>query len=246
MIYHVLNGDALLSQFPQSIPGERIVFRECLVDGPVNPNPTQDFWQVREAFIQSYPNLEQVDYQKNSYQEILKIKSIPAVAKIYLWFEEDLFCQVNLWFVLNFLHAHPAEVYLILPYPDSPYHFSRLGAKDLEVSFSKKSHFLSLKEREVLGNLWFHFQNEEVAEALQVAQLFAERFPFLKLAVEAWRDMIPIGDFPGKPKAVLLELAAKNKTKDFEKIFRDFQKQLPEYGFGDLQVHSMCHELGII
>jgi hypothetical protein len=33
---HILNGDALLFKFPSSIPGEKIVFRECLVDGPVD------------------------------------------------------------------------------------------------------------------------------------------------------------------------------------------------------------------
>lgn len=220
MIYHILNGDALLEKFPKEVPGERIIFRECLIDGPVNPTPTQELWQVREAFIQeNYFANQKVDYRKNSYEEILKIKSIPDDAKIYLWFEEDLFCQVNLWFILNFLKSHPAEVYLILPYPDSPYHFSTLSSKDLEVSFLEKSHSLSPKEREVLGNLWLHFQNEDVFEALKIAQLFTERFPFIKPAVEAWRDMIPVGNYPGKPKSVLLDISKKINTRDFERIF---------------------------
>lgn len=247
MIYHILNGDALLEKFPKEVPGERIIFRECLIDGPVNPTLTQELWQVREAFIQeNYFGDQKINYRKNSYEEILKIKSIPDDAKIYLWFEEDLFCQVNLWFILNFLKSHPAEVYLILPYPDSPYHFSTLSSKDLEVSFLKKSHSLSPKEREVLGNLWLHFQNEDVFEALKIAQLFTERFPFIKPAVEAWRDMIPVGNYPGKPKVCLQEIAQKLRTNDFGTLFKEFQKQLPEYGFGDLQIKRMCQELGII
>lgn len=247
MIFHVLNGDALAEIFPETIPGDRIIFRECLVDGPVNPTPTKELWQVREAFIQgNYSLNEEVNYRKNSYEEIIKIKSIPSDSKIYLWFEEDLFCQVNLWFILNYLKTHSAEVYLILPYPDSPYHFSRLSTRDLEISYLKKSHYLSPKEREVLGNLWLHFQNEDVFEALQIALLFNERFPFIKPAVEAWRDMIPLGDFPGKPKAILIEISQKLQPNDFSAIFQEFQKQLPEYGFGDLQLKRMCEELGII
>ncbi len=246
MNYHILNGDALASQFPDSIQGERIIFRECLVDGPVNPTPTQELWQVREEFIRkNYPEASEIDYRTHSYEEILKIKSIPADAKIYCWFEEDLFCQVNLWFILNYLKTHPAEVYLILPYPDSPYHFSTLGEKDLIQAFQTKAHSLLNREREVLGNLWLHFQNENVFEALKIAGLFTERFPFIKPAVEAWRDMIPVGNFPGKPKAALLEISQNLRTNDFTTIFREFQKLLPEYGFGDLQVKRMGKELGI-
>ncbi|OOG78128.1 DUF1835 domain-containing protein [Algoriphagus sp. A40] len=247
MIFHILNGDALAEIFPKSIPGERIIFRECLIDGPVNPTPTQELWQVRAEFIQqNYSGGEKVDYRKNSYEEILKIKFIPSGAKIYLWFEEDLFCQVNLWFILNYLKDHHAEVFLVLPYPDSPYHFSELKESELVDSYDTKAHALNVKEMEILARIWIHFQKEEVYEAHKIASVFQERFPFLKLAVEAWRDMIPFGDFLGKPKTVLTEIIKKSSSNDFGTIFKEFQKQLPEYGFGDLQVKRMCGELGII
>jgi hypothetical protein len=247
MIFHILNGDALAGIFPKTIPGERIIFRECLLDGPIRPTSGQELWQVRAEFIRkNYPEAEIIDYHEYSYEEILKIKSIPLVAKIYLWFEEDLFCQVNLWFVLNYIKDHPAHVFLILPYPDSPYHFSTLKDSELEESYHSKAHALNPKEMGVLGNLWIHFQNEEVFEALQVAQAFNDRFPFLKKAVDAWRDMIPIGKFSGKPKSVLLEISQKLGSTDFDTIFQEFQKRLPEYGFGDLQVKRMCKDLGIL
>lgn len=247
MIFHILNGDALAEIFPKTLPGERIIFRECLVDGPVNPTPTQELWQVRAEFIQkNYPGGEKVDYKKQSYEEILKIKSIPSGSKIYLWFEEDLFCQVNLWFILNYLKDHHAEVFLVLPYPDSPYHFSELKESELVDCFETKAHALNVKEMEILARIWTHFQKEEVFEALKIAEIFKERFPYLKLAVQAWRDMIPLGDFPGKPKTVLMEISQKLGSNDFWTIFKEFQKQLPEYGFGDFQVKRMCKELGII
>lgn len=246
MNYHLLNGDALAEIFPKSIPGERIVFRECLLDGPVNPTPTQELWQVREEFIQkNYPGAAEIDYKTYSYEEILKIKSIPADAKIYCWFEEDLFCQVNLWFIFNYLKTHPAEVHLVLPYPDSPYHFSVMREKELIETYEKKSKVLSQRERAVLGDLWIHFQNNDVFEALKIATLFLERFPFLKPAVESWRDMIPIGDFPGKPKATLLKIHEEFGEIDFGSVFREFQKRIPEYGLGDLQVLRMYKELGL-
>ncbi len=246
MIYHILNGDALLSQFPSEIPGERISFRECLVDGPVLPDEGQELWKLREAFItQSYTADFQNDYRTYSYEEILRIKSIPADSQIYCWFEEDLFCQVNLWFVFNYLKNHPAEVNLVLPYPDSPYHFSVLGKKELIEVYEKKAKKLSQRERAVLGDLWIHFQQKDVFEALKIADLFIERFPFLKPAVESWRDMMPMGDYPGKPKATLMKIREELGEVDFETVFREFHKRVPEYGFGDLQVLRMCRELGM-
>ena len=40
--FHILNGDALKSQFPERILGEIIVARECLVDGPVEGHRLTD------------------------------------------------------------------------------------------------------------------------------------------------------------------------------------------------------------
>jgi hypothetical protein len=247
MNFHILNGDALAVLFPDSIPGERIIFRECLMDGPVTANSGDEFWKKREDFLEAaFPEAKDLNYKTQVRDEILKIKSIPEEAKIYLWFEEDLFCQINLWFILNYLKDQPANVFLVLPYPDSPYHFSTLKESELVDSFESKAHALNAKEMEILGKIWTHFQKEEVFEALQIAEVFKDRFPFLKHAVQAWRDIIPVGDFPGKPKAALLEISKSLKTKDFPTIFKEFQKQLPEYGFGDLQVKRMCRELEII
>ena len=32
---HILNGDALLDRFPFGIEGEKIIMRECLIDGNI-------------------------------------------------------------------------------------------------------------------------------------------------------------------------------------------------------------------
>lgn len=241
---HILNGDALAMKFPESISGEKIIVREALIDGPVKAESLEEFWEIRDKFInENYPDASDLDYSKLSVAEFEKILNLPADSKIYCWFEEDLFCQVNLWFVIYLLHNHPGDVFLVLPYPDSPYHFTNLSEQDLVNSFESKAHFLNSKEREILETLWQHFQNEEIFEALQIGELFNERFPFLKQAIEAWRDMIPVGDYPGKSKATLLEIQKELQTEEFELIFTEFQKRLPVYGFGDLQVKRLLKEM---
>ena len=241
---HILNGDTLASQFPESIPGEKIIVRECLIDGPVKADSLEEFWRIRSLFInENYPDSSDLDYSKLSVSEFQKILNLPPDSKIYCWFEEDLFCQFNLWFVIYLLRNNPCDVFLVLPNADSPYHFTNLSEVDLVDSFESKSQFLNCKEREIMETLWHHFQNEEIFEALQIGELFNERLAFLKKSIEAWRDMIPVGDYPGKPKATLLEIQNDLQTEEFEPIFTEFQKRLPIYGFGDLQVKRLLKEM---
>ncbi len=240
MIFHILNGDALSGSFPKSIPGERIIFREAVIDGPVKADSLEEFWEMREKFItENYAEVYDLDYFKLRVAEFEKILNLPSDSKIYCWFEEDLFCQVNLWFVIYLLRNNSSEIFLVLPNPDSPYQFSNLSEQDIVDSYNSKSYFLNLKERKILETLWQHFQNEEIFEALQIGELFKEHFPFVKSAVESWRDMIPVGHYPGKPKATLQEIQNELQTEDFEAVFNEFKKRLPIYGFGDLQVKRL-------
>ena len=48
---HVLNGDALLNQFPESLTGERLVMRECMIEGPLNGASLESFYQERIEFL---------------------------------------------------------------------------------------------------------------------------------------------------------------------------------------------------
>jgi len=109
--YHILNGDALKAQLPKSITGEIIVARECLVDGPVEGSTLEALYETRTQFLSSaYGGNEEIDYYQKTISEFEKIQRIPHGAEINLWFEDDLFCQVNLWFILH-LMKESDEIY---------------------------------------------------------------------------------------------------------------------------------------
>lgn len=246
MIFHILNGDSLLQQFPTEIPGERISFRECLIDGPVKANSMEEFWRMRKEFIEkSFPQNPELDFADYSQKEIEKISRIPEGSQVYCWFEEDLFCQANFWFTLTLLQGKSLEVHLVLPSPESPYNFSVSGHPGLLTSY-QLAISLDEKSRDVLEKLWKCFEVGDVETAQFLAQKAEFSLPFLGKAIEAWRNMIPQNGHPGKPKQVLLEIHSQNPEADFGSVFREFQKRVPEYGFGDLQVLNMCRELGIM
>lgn len=51
MIYHVLNGDALAETF--NLEGEKVICRECLIDGDLRAKNLKELWKVRAEFIKN-------------------------------------------------------------------------------------------------------------------------------------------------------------------------------------------------
>ena len=113
MIHHILNGDSLAHTFPEAnLPGEIVVFREALIDGDLTGDTLLTFWHTRAK----YHGANQVDYDRMVLVEINKLLHAPDHSEFNLWFEYDLFCQVNLWFLLNLLNNLPISKQIFLVY----------------------------------------------------------------------------------------------------------------------------------
>src|SRR5690349_5300808 len=96
-VYHILNGDSLAYSFADSkIEGNIIVAREALIDGELSGNSLQDFWNARANYL----GLTEAEYRDRVAGEFEKIMNAPDDSEFNLWFEYDLFCQVNMWFVI--------------------------------------------------------------------------------------------------------------------------------------------------
>ncbi|MUP46057.1 DUF1835 domain-containing protein [Gramella sp. BOM4] len=123
-ISHILNGDALKQGFPKRIPGELIIVRECLIEGDVSRRDLDGFFASRISWLGEAYNESRENYKRRVKQEFKKILNLDKKSEINLWFEEDLFCQVNLWFVCYLLKLIDAEnVYLIKPESQDRYGF---------------------------------------------------------------------------------------------------------------------------
>jgi hypothetical protein len=90
---HILNGDALVDRFAAAnIQGTYIIVREALIDGPVYAKTLADFWELRAGYFSADNNAH---YYEVIVSEFEKLKQVNKDDAIHLWFEDDLFCQVN-------------------------------------------------------------------------------------------------------------------------------------------------------
>ena len=106
MVYNILNGDSLAYSFQDAkIEGNNVVVRECLIDGDLSGDNLYDFWQSRANYI----GITETEYNNSVVQEFEKIMNAPYDSEFNLWFEYDLFCQVNMWFIISIINSLPAK-----------------------------------------------------------------------------------------------------------------------------------------
>ena len=236
---HILNGDVLLERFPSEIEGEHMVMRECLVDGPIHASTLEEFYQTRATFIGTLEGCTAEDYFSSTVPEFKKMLAIPKNTAIYLWFEDDLFCQLNCWFLLNLLKNNVNNIYLVRPKAHARYGFGYLTQQELRSCFEEA---IPLEQREIFANLWPAYKKGDTSSLLALAKSLVQ-LPFIEEAVQMHIDRLPTTTSLGTPKDTLLRIMDELQTTSFGPIFKEFGQRLPMYGFGDLQVKRLYNDL---
>ena len=81
------------------------------------------------------------------------MQDIPKNSEINLWFEDDLFCQVNFWFVMSLLKNKKKnyQYFLIRPLKRHEYSFGSMSEKELSLAYTQK---IELTDLDKLTQLW--------------------------------------------------------------------------------------------
>lgn len=241
-VYHILNGDSLKQQFPQNILGEIIVARECLVDGNIKGSDLDELFVSRAKFLsRSYGGSER-EYYENTASEFQKILVINRNSDLNLWFEDDLFCQVNFWFVahLIFKYLKDVSVYLVRPPMHTPYGFGGLNEGALIEAYENRVRISNLGK---IASLWKCYQDGDTEPLISTAKKLKDSFPFIFRAVEAHIERIPSENDPGRPVRALIEIMNELESEDFGAVFKEFHRREAIYGFGDIQVKKLFNEI---
>lgn len=241
--YHILNGDCLAEQLTQtSISQNLIVFRECLIDGNVYATDMVEFWDIRARYIADTHNASTETYFTKTVAEFEKIDNLPDDAEVCLWFEDDLFCQTNLWFILSRLVYYPRyKLFRIFPQTANGTGiwkgFGAATAKTLEQAYASRVEFSSSDVR--LGaQLWAAYQTGEVHELVALSKTPTSYFRYLTQVCQAQVDRFPTGEILGRPDAVVREIISYGST-DFQTVLSQFTEREGIYGFGDTQIKQI-------
>lgn len=237
-IFNILNGDCLADQLKETtIGGEIIVCREALVTGPLQADNLEDFWKLRSQFIDEEYNIEEGDYFDKTFPEFEMILNIPEDSEVNLWFEDDLFCQVNMWFCLSLLPKDKGlKVYRIFPKATKENNWKGFSVSDsfeLE-ELVKLKVLLNEKDIEAAINLWKSYQSNDTKQLKQLSEYQSDAFRFLQEVIQSYLNIKP---------EIFIKNVLENGSADFKSLFEKFQSELGIFGFGDLQVKSIYDKI---
>src|SRR5262249_23517253 len=100
---------------------ERAVWRDILMEGPADGDA-----DTRAAWLAPRLGVSRDTYANGWREGLATLARAKEHDEVVLWFERDLFCATNLWFVLTRLEA--ARVSLVFPAVDAD--FRGLGTLD--------------------------------------------------------------------------------------------------------------------
>lgn len=227
MIYHILNGDGLAENF--DLEGEIIVCREALIEGNIQSENVEDFWIVRTDFVKKTHGAD--DYFEKVKSEFDKFEQIKSSDEVNLWFGNEAFCQVNLWFCLYLLQNSNARIYRIFPSGDS----WDCSFDNLENAFVNRK-ILQEQDLQLGRGLWNSLAWNESDYLRKLSLKKSECFWQLREVCQALIEK------ETKPKQILHEII-KNGETDFSKIFLQFKQKAAIYGYGDSQVKNILNTL---
>lgn len=248
MTYHILNGDCLAQQFSETtLDGAIIICRECLIEGPVEVDSLESFWTHRATFIQTTYGDRPEHYLDTVVNEFKKMASIPGGAEVCLWFEHDLFCQVNMWFVMALYQAYQIEANLYVVYPvmqpgeDVWRGFGHSDGAALQQAYAERLP-LSKDDLELGVALWNAYAAKDTQSLVQLSEQSSPVFRYLKEVCSALVDTLQAPDGLSRPERIIKELITLTQG-DFDAVFAAFSSREGIYGYSDLYVRSIFNRL---
>jgi hypothetical protein len=237
--YHILNGDALTDRFVATgLRGEILVAREALISGPLDGNTLDEFYETRASY---HSNEDKNFYPSYAVSQFEKMLAAPNDSEFNLWFGYDLFCQVNMWFILSLLNDMPVskEVYTVYPsHLKSEDVWKDFGGATATVLLDCFNNRIAFDEDDILlgKKLWFAFKDNDLIELERLSNESSDCFPYLKEVCRAHIERYPFGN--GRPERVIEEIISTGHS-DFSTVFRRFFEREGIYGFGDVQLKEI-------
>lgn len=238
MIYNVAPGDAIAPEFAKiGLEGETVVFRECLVVGPIDAPTPPEFWDERSHYILAE---DPIEFHEKVADEIEKLRDAGPGDEVNLWFEYELFCSVNLWFSIDMLRGSGAKIYrvepIVLSKDDRWNGFGKLQSGELRECYASRR-LLKDADLALASDLWMAYQNRDGKRLVELSASEAPNFPYLSDVCAAAAEVETL------PESIVRDIISSGIT-EFEDIFAEFSRRAGVYGFGDLQIRELLARIG--
>jgi hypothetical protein len=241
---HILNGSSTEGTLRQSsIRGEFFSFQDTLIAGPAPAGLDESAWRrTRAAHLSQNYGVDIRECESDLLKQSEMLASSTNHDEVVLWFEHDLFCQLNLLYLLNCFSAFDlshTKLSLVnigaFPGRENFRGLGELNPTELASLFPKRQN-VSVDELQLARVAWEAFCSPEPTTIESMLNTNTSALPFLSSAFVAHLHRFPTTrNGLGQIQNRSLELIDRGREK-FVDLFVEFMNIEAVYGLGDVQV----------
>ena len=240
---HIHNGDSTAGTLREfGFPGEHFAFHEVLMAGPAPSGLSPDEWlATRARYLSEAYDLNLEDCRDNLLKQEAALQRFSNHDETVLWFEHDLFCQINLIYLLDWFSKQPlgeTELSLIciaeFPGVEDFRGLGQLTGDELASLFDGR-HEVTEHDFGLAKQAWAAYCSTEPRDIQRFLDGDTSAMPFLRNAL-----LLHLARFPsvvnglGRIENKALELISPGAI-EFKSLFPRFAREEPVYGLGDSQ-----------
>lgn len=249
---HITNGDGLATNIRElGIPGQLVVWREMLCEGPTCYNlGTDEFISLRKDFLKKNYQISPEEYEEQFLKELKKLTEQNGYDEIVLWFEFDLYSHINMLAAISHLMESGIEVpvYLVCSKKlEGEKEFnvlSQLPLKDLQNHFNQK--ILLNRDDLEMANLMWQLYNGGNPQKLKNLIKQKTNFEYLSSCIRAHVERFPETNTGlNSLEKNILKLIRKNNITSMNQLLGYSLEYQGYFGYGDKQILRLLNKLQI-
>ncbi|NNF19792.1 MAG: DUF1835 domain-containing protein, partial [Flavobacteriaceae bacterium] len=248
---HITNGDSFTQRLQElDLKGDIITWREMLCEGKTETNVgSEAFWKTRFEFLHKNYNVSKSWFVEKTLKEYRSLCNHKQQDQIILWFEHDLYCQINMLAVLSWLKTHRrhAEISMVRtsidPETSQLTSLNKLSNEKLLSLFSSRK-VLSQDDIEYADYVWQLYCSDNPIRLENITDSDHFSFEYLSDALKAHLKRFPtIKNGLNEIENRILEVSLLEKPKSKKALLTNLLETQTLYGFGDTQYERVITSL---
>ena len=240
---HITNGDSVVYTFKKAgILGTHLPWRDVLHEGPVPGElALEDCSRVRGAYLASRGYGKPIRVLHDFQARDAVIRRATEFDEVVLWFEHDLYDQLQMLQILHVLHGmelEPGRVSIV----QSDSYLGSMTAEEI-VTLHPKRRTVTRAMFERASLVWKHFCSSEPASLLADASTEHAGFPHLRTALHRLCEEYPwVSDGLSRSQRQALQSVAQGPARNDE-LFRRAQAREEAPFLGDTAFYAIVDDL---
>lgn len=248
---HITNGDVFTQRLEQlKFKGDVITWREMLCEGKTETNVgSETFWKTRFEFLHKNYKVSKSWFIEKTLKEYRSLCNHKQQEEIILWFEYDLFCQINMLAVISWLKTHRRHARITLVCSgyqrdsDVLLGLGELEDDEIRELFEGRLE-LSQDDIEYADYVWQLYCSDNPIRLENLTDYENYQFEYLKPAIEAHLRRFPsIRNGLNELEHRILAIAERDKPESKKALIGQVLRNQGWYGYGDSQYQRMLTNL---